>query len=63
MYRRLANGQNIDYSGKNGSRSSSALSLGLKTTIFKNVNEYISRVSDNRTIGPLVLILQGYTNN
>ena len=46
--RKLANGQDIDYSEKkNGPRASSAPILGLFSLIFKQVSVY-------RTIGPLV---------
>ena len=57
--RKLANGQDTDYSGeKNGPRTSSARILGLFSVIFKHVYWYIcsrSQVSVYRTIGPLVL--------
>ena len=56
--RKLANGQNIDYSEKEiGPRASSAPALGLNTIIFKHVYQGIccrSQVSVYRTIGPLV---------
>ena len=53
--RKLANGQNIDYSEKR-KWASSAPVLGLNTIIFKHVYWYSSRsqVSVYRTIGPLV---------
>ena len=59
--KKLANGQNIDYSEKkkeNGPRASSAPALGLNTIIFKHVYWYMqqTQVSVYRTIGPLVLI-------
>ena len=57
--KKLANGQNIDYSEKkeNGPRAS-APALGLNTIIFKHVYWYMqqTQVSVYRTIGPLVLI-------
>ena len=41
--RKLANGQNIDYSEKeNGPRASSVPALGLNTIVFKHVYWYIS---------------------
>ena len=49
--RKLANGQNIDYSGKkeeNGPRASSALALGLNTIIFKPVYWYMQQISGER---------------
>ena len=56
--KKLANGQNIDYSEKkeNRPRASSAPALGLNTIIFKHVNWYMqqTQVSVYRTIGPLV---------
>ena len=57
--KKLANGQNIDYSEKkkeNGPRASSAPALGLNTIIFKHVYWYMqqTQVSVYRTIGPLV---------
>ena len=59
--KKLANGQNIDYSEKkeNGPRASSAPALGLNTIIFKHVYWYMqqTQVSVYRTIGPLVFIL------
>ena len=56
--RKLANGQNIDYSEKR-KWASSAPALGLNTIIFKHVYWYSSRsqVSAYRTIGPLVIII------
>ena len=57
--KKLANGQNIDYSEKeNGPRASSAPALGLNTIIFKHVYWYMqqTQVSVYRTIGPLVII-------
>ena len=57
--KKLANGQNIDYSEKeNDPRASSAPALGLNTIIFKHVYWYMqqTQVSVYRTIGPLVLI-------
>ena len=57
--KKLANGQNIDYSEKkNGPRASSAPALGLNTILFKHVYWYMqqTQVSVYRTIGPLVLI-------
>ena len=57
--KKLANGQNIDYSEKRkrpGPRASSAPALGLNTIIFKHVYWYMqqTQVSVYRTIGPLV---------
>ena len=57
--KKLANGQNIDYSEKRkrpGPRASSAPALGLNTIIFKHVYWYMqqTQVSIYRTIGPLV---------
>ena len=55
--KKLAKGQNIDYSEKrNGPRASSAPALWLNTLIFKHVYWYIQQthVSVYRTIGPLV---------
>ena len=53
--KKLANGQNIDYSEKeNGPRASSAPALGLNTIIFKYVYMQQTQVSVYRTIGPLV---------
>ena len=49
--KKLANGQNIDYSGKkkeNGPRASSALALGLNTIIFKHVYWYMQQISGER---------------
>ena len=47
--RKLANGQNIDYSEKkreeNGPRVSSAPALGLNTIIFKHVYWYMQQIS------------------
>ena len=45
--RKLANGQNIDYSekGKNGPMASSAPALGLNTIIFKRVYWYMQQIS------------------
>ena len=60
--RKLANGQNIDYSEKkeeNGPRASSAPALGVNTIIYSNMFIGIcsrSQVSVYRTIGPLVFI-------
>ena len=57
--KKLANGQNIDYSKKeNSPRASSAPALGLNTIIFKHVYWYMqqTQVSVYRTIGPLVMI-------
>ena len=53
--KKLANGQNIDYSEKSP-RASSAPALGLNTIIFKHVYWYMqqTQVSVYRTIGPLV---------
>ena len=48
----MANGQNIDYSGKkkeeNGPRASSAPALGLNTIIFKHVYWYMQQISGER---------------
>ena len=57
--KKLANGQNIDYSEKRkrpDPRASSAPALGLNTIIFKHVYWYMqqTQVSVYRTIGPLV---------
>ena len=62
--KKLANGQNIDYSEKkkeNGPRASSAPALGLNTIIFKHVYWYMqqTQMSVYRTIGPLVLYKNG----
>ena len=48
--RKLANGQNIDYSEKkeNGPRASSASALGLNTTIFKYVYWFMKQISGER---------------
>ena len=49
--RKLANGQNIDYSEKrNGPRASSALTLGLSTIILKHVYwyTYMQQISGER---------------
>ena len=47
--RKLANGQNIDYSEKeNGPRASSAPALGLNTIIFKHVDWYMQQISGER---------------
>ena len=47
--RKLANGQNIDYSKKeNGPRASSAPALGLNTIIFKYVYWYMKQISGER---------------
>ena len=47
--RKLANGQNIDYSEKeNGPRASSAPALGLNTIIFKCVYWYMLQISGER---------------
>ena len=47
--RKLANGQNIDYSEKeNGPRASSASALGLNTIIFKHVYWYMLQISGER---------------
>ena len=47
--RKLANGQNIDYSEKeNGPRASSAPALGLDTIIFKHVYWYMLQISGER---------------
>ena len=47
--RKLANGRNIDYSGKkNGPRASSAPALGLNTIIFKRVYWYMQQISGER---------------
>ena len=50
--RKLANGQNIDYSEKkkkkNGPRASSAPALGLNTIIFKHVYWYMQQISGER---------------
>ena len=47
--RKLANGQNIGYSGKeNGPRASSAPALGLNTIIFKYVYWYMKQISGER---------------
>ena len=48
-HRKLANGQNIDYSEKeNGPRASSAPALGLNTIIFKHVYWYMQQISGER---------------
>ena len=48
--RKLANGQNIDYSEKkeNGPRASSVPALGLNTIIFKYVYWYMKQISGER---------------
>ena len=50
--RKLANGQNIDYSEKkneeNGPRASSAPALGLNTIIFRHVYWYMQQISGER---------------
>ena len=47
--RKLANGQNIDYSEKeNGPKASSAPALGLNTIIFKHVFWYMQQISGER---------------
>ena len=49
--RKLANGQNIDYSEnkeENGPRASSAPALGLNTIIFKHVYWYMQQISGER---------------
>ena len=49
--RKLANGQNIDYSEnkeENGPMASSALTLGLNTIIFKHVYWYMQQISGER---------------
>ena len=48
--RKLANGQNIDYSEKkeNLPRASSAPALGLNTLIFKHVYWYMQQISGER---------------
>ena len=47
--RKLANGQNIGYSGtENGPRASSAPALGLNTIIFKYVYWYMKQISGER---------------
>ena len=48
--RKLANGQNIDYSEKkeNLPRASSAPALGLNTIIFKHVYWYMQQISGER---------------
>ena len=47
--RKLANGQNIDYSEKeNGPRASSAPALGLNTILFKHVYWYMQQISGER---------------
>ena len=49
--RKLANGQNIDYSEnkeENGPRASSAPTLGLNTIIFKHVYWYMQQISGER---------------
>ena len=47
--RKLANGQNIDYSEKeNGPRALSAPALGLNTIIFKHVYWYMQQISGER---------------
>ena len=47
--KKLANGQNIDYSEKkNGARASSAPALGLNTIIFKHVYWYMQQISGER---------------
>ena len=64
--KKLANGQNIDYSEKrNGPRASSAPALGLNTIIFKHVYWYMqqTQVSVYRTIGPLVIFVNLFPLN
>ena len=59
--KKLANGQNIDYSEKRKRpKASSAPALGLNTIIFKHVYWYMqqTQVSVYRTIGPLVFGLK-----
>ena len=48
--RKLANGQNIDYSenNTNGPRASSAPTLGLNAIIFKHVYWYMQQISGER---------------
>ena len=47
--RKLANGQNIDYSEKkNGSRASSVPALWLNTMIFQHVYWYMQQISGER---------------
>ena len=47
--RKLANGQNIDYSeNRNGPRESSAPALGLNTILFKHVYWYLQQISGER---------------
>ena len=47
--RKVANGQNIDYSEKkNGPRASSAPALRLNTIIFKHVYWYMQQISGER---------------
>ena len=49
--RKLANGQNIDYSEKRKwpiARASSTPALGLNTTIFKHVYWYMQQISGER---------------
>ena len=49
--RKLANGQNIDYSEnkeENGPRASSAPTLGLNTIIFQHVYWYMQQISGER---------------
>ena len=48
--RKLANGQNIDYSEnkENGPRASSAPALGLNTIIFKHIYWYMQQISGER---------------
>ena len=49
--RKLANGQNIDYSEnkeENGTRASSAPALGLNTILFKHVYWYMQHISGER---------------
>ena len=47
--RKLANGQNIDYSEKeNGPRASYAPALGLNAIIFKHVYRYMQQISGER---------------
>ena len=57
--KKLANGQNIDYSEKRKwPKGFSCPSLGLNTIIFKHVYWYMqqTQVSVYRTIGPLVYV-------
>ena len=64
--RKLANGQNIDYSEKkeeeNGPRASSAPALGLNTIIFKHVYWYMQQISGERLQGHWSSCLDWYTS-